>query len=57
MDPVEVDAKDEESLLLGTIRSKCITQLLLLGAIDSIQVLVLIRVYFLFSVFLLNLKS
>lgn len=37
MDPVEVDAKDEESLILGTIRSKCITQLLLLGAIDSIQ--------------------
>ncbi|KAA8523374.1 hypothetical protein F0562_009797 [Nyssa sinensis] len=37
-DAVEPDAKDEEeSPLLGTIRSKCITQLLLLGAIDSIQ--------------------
>ncbi|CAI9090751.1 OLC1v1025581C1 [Oldenlandia corymbosa var. corymbosa] len=35
---MEVDAKDEEeSSVLGTIRSKCITQLLLLGAIDSIQ--------------------
>ncbi|THG19483.1 hypothetical protein TEA_007208 [Camellia sinensis var. sinensis] len=34
----ESDAKDEdESPLLTTIRSKCITQLLLLGAIDSIQ--------------------
>lgn len=29
---------DEESPILGTIRSKCVTQLLLLGAIDSIQV-------------------
>ncbi|KAL3523231.1 hypothetical protein ACH5RR_016065 [Cinchona calisaya] len=37
-DIVEPDAKDEEeSSVLGTIRSKCITQLLLLGAIDSIQ--------------------
>ncbi|KAL2937664.1 Brefeldin A-inhibited guanine nucleotide-exchange protein 5 [Bienertia sinuspersici] len=35
---VEFDTKDEvESLLLTTIRGKCITQLLLLGAIDSIQ--------------------
>ncbi|GLT74209.1 hypothetical protein SLA2020_460200 [Shorea laevis] len=35
---VEPDTKDEEeSLLMGTVRSKCITQLLLLGAIDSIQ--------------------
>lgn len=34
----ELDSKDEvESLLLTTIRGKCITQLLLLGAIDSIQ--------------------
>ncbi|GAB4845824.1 Brefeldin A-inhibited guanine nucleotide-exchange protein 5 [Ancistrocladus abbreviatus] len=32
------DSKDEEeSPLLGTIRGKCITQLLLLGAIDCIQ--------------------
>ncbi|KAK4487864.1 hypothetical protein RD792_003601 [Penstemon davidsonii] len=30
-------ADEEESPMLGTIRSKCITQLLLLGAIDSIQ--------------------
>ncbi|KAM7505722.1 hypothetical protein LguiB_004626 [Lonicera macranthoides] len=37
MNAVEPDAKDEESLILGTIRSKCITQLLLLDAIDSIQ--------------------
>ncbi|XP_052182190.1 brefeldin A-inhibited guanine nucleotide-exchange protein 5 isoform X2 [Diospyros lotus] len=38
-DAVETDAtKDEEdSQLLTTIRSKCITQLLLLGAVDSIQ--------------------
>lgn len=35
---VELDVKDkEESSMLGTIRSKSITQLLLLGAIDSIQ--------------------
>ncbi|GKV00013.1 hypothetical protein SLEP1_g12776 [Rubroshorea leprosula] len=34
---VEPDTRDEESLLMGTVRSKCITQLLLLGAIDSIQ--------------------
>ncbi|XP_042036168.1 brefeldin A-inhibited guanine nucleotide-exchange protein 5-like isoform X2 [Salvia splendens] len=34
----EANAKDmEESLILGTIRSKCVTQLLLLGSIDSIQ--------------------
>ncbi|XP_059461146.1 brefeldin A-inhibited guanine nucleotide-exchange protein 5 [Corylus avellana] len=37
-DAMEPDAKDEvESPLLGTVRGKCITQLLLLGAIDSIQ--------------------
>ncbi|XP_034700058.1 brefeldin A-inhibited guanine nucleotide-exchange protein 5 isoform X2 [Vitis riparia] len=37
-DAVEPDTKDkEENLLLGTIRGKCVTQLLLLGAIDSIQ--------------------
>ncbi|KAJ7980503.1 Brefeldin A-inhibited guanine nucleotide-exchange protein like [Quillaja saponaria] len=37
-DTVEPDAKDEEeSPLLLTVRGKCITQLLLLGAIDSIQ--------------------
>ncbi|XAR51125.1 hypothetical protein NMG60_11005668 [Bertholletia excelsa] len=37
-DVMEPDAKDEEeSPLMITIRSKCITQLLLLGAIDSIQ--------------------
>lgn len=36
---VEFDTKDEEeSLLLTTIRGKCITQLLLIGAVDSIQV-------------------
>ncbi|XP_015888964.3 brefeldin A-inhibited guanine nucleotide-exchange protein 5 [Ziziphus jujuba] len=35
---VEPDAKEEEeSPLLVTVRGKCITQLLLLGAIDSIQ--------------------
>ncbi|XP_031092916.1 brefeldin A-inhibited guanine nucleotide-exchange protein 5 [Ipomoea triloba] len=35
---VEPDAREEdESSMLATIRSKCITQLLLLGAIDSIQ--------------------
>lgn len=35
---VEPDGKEEEeSPLLGTIRGKCITQLLLLGAINSIQ--------------------
>ncbi|KAH6769452.1 HOPM interactor 7 [Perilla frutescens var. frutescens] len=34
----EPDAKDEEeSPVLGTVRSKCITQLLLLGSIDGIQ--------------------
>lgn len=38
-DAVEPDAKtEEESPLLETVRSKCVTQLLLLGAIDSIQV-------------------
>ncbi|CAJ2650059.1 brefeldin A-inhibited guanine nucleotide-exchange protein 5 isoform X3 [Trifolium pratense] len=36
-DTVEPDAKDEESPLLVTVRGKCITQLLLLGAIDGIQ--------------------
>ncbi|CAA2998750.1 brefeldin A-inhibited guanine nucleotide-exchange 5 [Olea europaea subsp. europaea] len=37
-DATEPDAREEEeSPMLGTIRSKCITQLLLLGAIDSIQ--------------------
>ncbi|KAK9274482.1 hypothetical protein L1049_021730 [Liquidambar formosana] len=37
-DAVEPEAKDEEeSPLLETVRGKCITQLLLLGAIDSIQ--------------------
>ncbi|KAG2691211.1 hypothetical protein I3843_08G000100 [Carya illinoinensis] len=37
-DAMESDVKDEvESPLLGTVRGKCITQLLLLGAIDSIQ--------------------
>lgn len=37
-DAVEPESKDEEeSPLLVTIRGKCITQLLLLGAIDSIQ--------------------
>ncbi|PHU22548.1 Brefeldin A-inhibited guanine nucleotide-exchange protein 5 [Capsicum chinense] len=37
-DDVEPEAKDEdESSILATIRSKCITQLLLLSAIDSIQ--------------------
>ncbi|XVE97802.1 hypothetical protein REPUB_Repub03eG0050400 [Reevesia pubescens] len=35
---VEPEAKDEEeSPLMATVRGKCITQLLLLGAIDSIQ--------------------
>ncbi|KAF2285092.1 hypothetical protein GH714_037842 [Hevea brasiliensis] len=37
-DAVEPDAKDEEeSPLMATIRGKCITQLLLLGAMDNIQ--------------------
>ncbi|KAL5572269.1 hypothetical protein UlMin_021866 [Ulmus minor] len=37
-DAVEPEAKDEEeSPLLSTVRGKCITQLLLLGAVDSIQ--------------------
>ncbi|XP_059277441.1 brefeldin A-inhibited guanine nucleotide-exchange protein 5 [Lycium ferocissimum] len=37
-DDAEPEAKDEdESSILATIRSKCITQLLLLSAIDSIQ--------------------
>ncbi|XP_028759990.1 brefeldin A-inhibited guanine nucleotide-exchange protein 5 [Neltuma alba] len=36
-DAVEPDTKDEESPLLVTVRGKCITQLLLLGAIDGIQ--------------------
>lgn len=37
-DTTEPDDEDEDGgPLLGTIRSKCITQLLLLGAIDSIQ--------------------
>jgi guanine nucleotide-exchange factor len=34
---VESDVKDAENQMLGRIRSKCITQLLLLDAIDSIQ--------------------
>ncbi|KAK4266036.1 hypothetical protein QN277_027011 [Acacia crassicarpa] len=37
VDSVELDTKDEESPLLVTVRGKCITQLLLLGAIDGIQ--------------------
>lgn len=36
-DTVEPEAKNEESPLLVTVRGKCITQLLLLGAIDGIQ--------------------
>ncbi|KAL9687797.1 hypothetical protein QQ045_032204 [Rhodiola kirilowii] len=36
-DVSEFDGKEEESPLLETVRRKCITQLLLLGAIDSIQ--------------------
>jgi len=40
--------KNEESPLLAAVRGKCITQLLLLGAIDGIQVCVFI--YFLCSV-------
>ncbi|KDP33992.1 hypothetical protein JCGZ_07563 [Jatropha curcas] len=37
-DALEADAKDEEeSPLMATIRGKCVTQLLLLGAIDCIQ--------------------
>ncbi|KAJ6406637.1 hypothetical protein OIU84_010197 [Salix udensis] len=37
-DVVESDAREElESPLMATVRGKCITQLLLLGAIDSIQ--------------------
>ncbi|KAK7363367.1 hypothetical protein VNO77_05507 [Canavalia gladiata] len=36
-DAVESDTKNEESPLLVTVRGKCITQLLLLGAIDGIQ--------------------
>ncbi|RWR76137.1 brefeldin A-inhibited guanine nucleotide-exchange protein 5 isoform X1 [Cinnamomum micranthum f. kanehirae] len=37
-DAIEPDPEvDAENPLLGTIRGKCITQLLLLGAIDSIQ--------------------
>ncbi|XP_071723844.1 brefeldin A-inhibited guanine nucleotide-exchange protein 5-like [Rutidosis leptorrhynchoides] len=34
---VEPDVKQEESKLMTTVRGKCITQLLLLGAIDGIQ--------------------
>ncbi|KAL1193725.1 Brefeldin A-inhibited guanine nucleotide-exchange protein 5 [Cardamine amara subsp. amara] len=37
VDTTEPDSREEESPSLGTIRSKCITQLLLLGAISSIQ--------------------
>lgn len=33
-----VDDNDEENSMMATIKGKCITQLLLLGAIDSIQV-------------------
>lgn len=40
MDPTEPDNREEESPSLGTIRGKCITQLLLLGAINSIQVFI-----------------
>ncbi|EFH53532.1 predicted protein [Arabidopsis lyrata subsp. lyrata] len=36
-DPTEPDSREEESPALGAIRGKCITQLLLLGAINSIQ--------------------
>ncbi|KAF7837607.1 brefeldin A-inhibited guanine nucleotide-exchange protein 5-like [Senna tora] len=36
-DAFEPDTKDEESPLMVTVRGKCITQLLLLGAIDGIQ--------------------
>nr|KYP57779.1 Brefeldin A-inhibited guanine nucleotide-exchange protein 2 [Cajanus cajan] len=36
-DAVEPDTKNEESPLLVIVRGKCITQLLLLGAIDGIQ--------------------
>lgn len=38
LDVVEHDAEDlTESPFMGTIRGKCVTQLLLLGALDSIQ--------------------
>ncbi|XP_057747505.1 brefeldin A-inhibited guanine nucleotide-exchange protein 5 [Arachis stenosperma] len=36
-DIIEPDTKNEESPLLATVRGKCITQLLLLGAMDGIQ--------------------
>ncbi|KAL6501089.1 Brefeldin A-inhibited guanine nucleotide-exchange protein 5 [Orobanche hederae] len=34
---MEPESRDEENPMLGTIRSKCVTQLLLLGAVDGIQ--------------------
>lgn len=38
-DTVDLEVKDDaESSLLGIVRGKCITQLLLLGVIDGIQV-------------------
>nr|XP_043623310.1 brefeldin A-inhibited guanine nucleotide-exchange protein 5-like [Erigeron canadensis] len=38
LDVVEQDAEDmTESPFMGTVRGKCVTQLLLLGALDSIQ--------------------
>lgn len=47
--------KEEESPLLETVRGKCITQLLLLGAIDSIQVLSCLIIFpLIFHTFITN---
>ena len=54
---MELDTKDEEDIaLLATVRGKCVTQLLLLSAINSIQVWKVLSV-FAFSVWLTVLSA
>lgn len=45
------DDDDEENLMMESIKGKCITQLLLLGVIDSIQVKMHIKIRFHFALF------
>lgn len=49
-DAGDPETKEEESPLLGAVRGKCITQLLLLGAIDSIQVKINLLKFFCWSI-------
>ena len=56
---MEHDAEDvTESPFMGTVRGKCVTQLLLLGALDSIQVHIpLLHVYICPAIFSIRVSS